>query len=54
MNLKEDYKMSNKFNKGDIVEIVNDCCYIKKGMIGKIVNTTSIRYNKQIEKRLSI
>ena len=46
--------MSNKFNKGDIVEIVNDCCYIKKGMIGKIVNTTSIRYNKQIEKRLSI
>ncbi len=41
--------MNNKFNKGDIVEIANDCCYIKKGMIGKIVNTTSIRYNKQNE-----
>ena len=27
MNLKEDYKMSNKFNKGDIVEVVNDSLY---------------------------
>lgn len=41
--------MSNKFNKGDIVEVVNDCCYIKKGMIGKVVKTISIRYNKQNE-----
>jgi hypothetical protein len=55
MNLKEDYKMSNKFNKGDIVELVSDCYYngcnvkIKKGTIGKVVNTKSIRYNKQDE-----
>jgi hypothetical protein len=53
MNLKEDYKMSNKFNKGDIVEVVNDSLYsdynvkIKKGMIGKVVNTRTVRYNKQ-------
>lgn len=47
--------MSNKFNKGDIVEVVNDCWYngnnvkIKKGMIGKVVNTASTHYNKQDE-----
>lgn len=47
--------MSNKFNKGDMVELVNDFLYddfnvkIKKGMIGKVVSTKTVRYNKQNE-----
>ena len=47
--------MSNKFNKGDMVEVINDFLYddlgvkIKKGMIGKVISIVPIRYNKQDE-----